>query len=58
MLIESIDTQIDGQKVLTKSGVKVKSQTLAVVNVPINLRAAQEGHIYGVQPSQAYIDEH
>ena len=58
MLIELVHTQIEGSEIAHFKWYTVPPRTLAVINVQVDLKAAWEGHIFYVQPSQVYINEH
>ena len=58
VLIESVNTQMDGPKAIMIGDIIIPPRTFAVINIHIHLESTHDGFIYDVQSCQSHINEH
>ena len=55
VLIESVDSQIEGLNITTVCNITTPPRTLAVINIQVDPKTILEGHLPDVRPSEAHV---
>ena len=58
VLIESLDTHIQGPEMKTRQDLDIQPRAIMVLNVKINIEQATKGLIYDVRPNTLLLDEY